>query len=118
MITAVLRKEQLACLVESLRRLVSMLRRDGACLWRGHFETQLADAEQLLANGFTQEQLSDLSGSICFVFSGMGSFSDYFPGRYDVTTGRYTSLPGTQDFEEVAHTVAEQALELRVIGRR
>jgi hypothetical protein len=113
-----MRQKQLTRLTESLRRLVYILRLDNSCQWRKHFETQLAIAEQLLAEGFTQDQLAELSSSICFVFSGMGSFNDYFPGRYDAATGRYTPLPGSEDFEAVSQAVAEQAFELRVIGSR
>jgi hypothetical protein len=118
MITAETRQKQLTCLTESLRRIVSILRLDDSCQWRGHFENQLAIAEQLVADGFTQDQLAELSSSICFVFSGMGSFNDYFPGKYDAATGCYTPLPGSEDFDAVSHAVAEQAFELRVIGNR
>ena len=118
MVTIDERRRQLASLVESLRSLVSILRADDSCQWRNHFETQLSNAEHLLTSGFTQEQLAELSSSICFVFGGMGSFGDYSPDRYDATTGRCSPLPGTQDFENVSGAVQERASELRIVGRR
>ena len=118
MIAAHRRRQQLALLVESLRRLVAILRLDSACRWRTHFEAQLAQAEHLLADGFEPEQLHALSSSVCHVYGGMGSFSDYFPGYYDPATGRCTLVPGTEDFSAASGAVYEQAQELRVVGRR
>ena len=117
MITAHLRHQQLASLIESLHRLVSILRLDASCQWRGHFESQLARAKRLFADGSEQEHLSELSSSICFVYGGMGSFNDYSPGFYDPTTKRYAPIPGTEDFSAASESVYERALELRVTGR-
>lgn len=118
MIAAHLRCQQLARLVESLRRLVAILRLDSACRWRTHFEAQLTQAEHLLANGFEPEELHALSSSVCHVYGGMGSFGDYFPGCYDPPIGRCTPVPGTEDFSATSGAVYEQAQELRVVGWR
>jgi hypothetical protein len=112
-----IRRIQLSRLVDVLRDLTVTLSLDTSCQWTPHFRRCLAHAEELLVSGFTQEQLAALSTSITHCFGGAGSFSDYAPGSYDRSTGRYLALSGAENFEIYAHAVCEQATELRVIGR-
>ena len=73
------RSEQLDTLVASLSELIVILSFDPRCQWLSHFEKCLSDANYLRADGFTQNQLNELSGSVRSVFGGMGSFNDYAP---------------------------------------
>lgn len=104
------RKLQLERLSTHLRQLVAVLQQDELCDWTKHFANCLAHAEHLLANGFTQEELNDLSSSIMRVYGGSGSFNDY-PGN-PTTTG----MPG-RDLSALCDAVYDDAQELRVIGR-
>ena len=111
------RRAQLDGLIDSLSRLVAILRCDSQCQWTAHFEQMLHDGQRIA----TSSQLIDLSAyssAVMHVFGGAGSFNDYFPGRYDSLTGRIVPIPGTEDYERTARQVAEQASELRVVGRR
>jgi hypothetical protein len=104
------RRRQLERLLTGLRHLVAVLRRDELCDWTKHFENCLAHAEYLFANGFTQEELNDLSSSIMRVYGGSGSFNDY-PGNSTTTGVSGHSLSALCD------AVYDDAQELRVIGR-
>jgi hypothetical protein len=102
-----IRRQQLINLAETLRDLISVLRKDPSCPWTSHFQEALARAESLLASGFTQEDLVAFSSHVNSVYSGSGSFSGYAP-----------SDEGTENFETFAGAVYDRALELRVVGHR
>jgi hypothetical protein len=104
------RRPQLERLLTGLRQLVDILRREELCDWTKHFANSLAHAEHLLANGFTQEELNDLSSSIMGVYGGSGSFNDY-PGNPPAT-----GISG-RDLSKLCDAVYDDAQELRVIGR-
>jgi len=104
------RRSQLERLVTGLRQLVEILRRDDLCDWTKHFANCLAHAEHLLANGFAQEELNDLSSSIIGVYGGSGSFNVY-PGNPAAT-----GMSG-RDLSALCDAVYDDAQELRVIGR-
>ena len=110
------RHAQLKTLAEQLSQLVEVLCLDPDCQWRGHFERCLQTARGLLESSFTQDDLSSLSSSVMHVYGGMGSFNDYAPTCYDAQTGRYTAIPGTEAFDEIAGRVYDGALSLRVVG--
>ena len=74
------RQSQLESLLIQLRELVAVLARDEHCDWSKHFEHCLAWAEDLKAEGFAQDELSELSSFITRVYGGNGSFNDY-PGN-------------------------------------
>jgi len=42
----------------------------------------------------------------------MASFNDYAPAVYEPVTRRYTSIPGTEDFDMVRSEVFDLALAL------
>jgi hypothetical protein len=102
-----IRRQQLINLTETLRDLISVLQKDTACLWTPHFRESLAQAESLLASGFTQEDLIMFSARVNSVYGGSGSFSEYVPPG-----------EGTENFETFAGAVYDWALELRVVGHR
>ena len=114
MVSTEIRRTQLSHLVDTLHDLVGTLALDDSCQWTAHFRRCLVYAEELLDTGFTQEQLAELSASVTHCYGGSGSFSDYFPGRYDRSTGRYVGIPGTESFETFAGATYERAGELRV----
>ena len=103
------RKPQLERLVPHLRQLVAVLQQDELCDWTKHFENCLAVADHLLTNGFTQDELNNLSSRVMGVYGGSGSFNDY-PGN--PTTG----MSG-RDLSALCDAVYHDAQELRVIGR-
>ena len=104
------RRPQLERLFIDLRQLVAVLRKDELCDWTNHFENCLALAEQLLHNGFTQDDLNGLSSNVMGAYGGSGSFNDY-PGN-PTTTG----MSG-RDLSTLCNAVYDDALELRVTGR-
>jgi hypothetical protein len=106
-------QETLMELGTALRELVSFLRKDPACKWTSKFEADLADCQNLLDAGGAKEDVIALSKSITEVFQGMGSFNDYSPSTFDRTTGRYTSIPGTERFDAVSTRVFDLAVSLR-----
>lgn len=117
MVSVDIRRAQLSRLAEALRDLVGVLTLDPSCSWTSHFQHCLALSETLLNDGFTQEQLADLSVSITRCYGGSGSFSDYTPGDYDTSTARYSEIPGTEIFETFAKLTYERAIALRVVDQ-
>ena len=118
MVSTEIRHTQLSRLVDALRDLVGTLEQDDSCQWTPHFRRCLAHAEELLSTGFTQEQLAELSTSVTHCYGGMGSFSDYAPGRFEPSTGRYAGIPGTENFDTFAGATYERAVDLRVVDQR
>ncbi len=104
------RNPQLERLLISLRQLVEVLRKDEFCDWTQHFQNCHEYAENLLANGFSQEELNDLSSSIMRVYGGSGSFNDY-PGNPTAI-----GMSG-RELSALSDAVHDNAQELRVIGR-
>jgi hypothetical protein len=100
-------------LIEALERLVTLLRLDPTCQWGKAFEENLELSKEMLAEGFSASDASKLSNSIRCVFQGTGSFNDYAPGKYNPSTGRYSPIPGTEDFEGIAEKVFNLANQLR-----
>jgi hypothetical protein len=107
------KKENLQNLCEALDRLVTTLRLDLNCQWTPAFETNLVLCRTMLDEGFVDSDLGKLSSSVRNVFQGSGSFNDYAPGKYHPETGRYSPIPGTEDFEEIKEEVYKLANKLR-----
>jgi hypothetical protein len=98
---------------DALERLVTVLRLDPTCQWLRAFEENLECARQLLVKGFNDSDATRLSNSIRYVFQGSGSFTDYAPGKYNPATGRYSPIPGAEEFESIAEKVFNLANQLR-----
>jgi hypothetical protein len=109
------RTAQLDALIESLSELTKMLALDSSCQWSRHFEHCLVGARELRSNGFKQNDLNELSGSVRFVYGGMGSFNDYAPVAADAP-GSFIVIRGMENLEVVANQVYERALNLMVTG--
>ena len=111
--------EILRKLIESLERLINMMELDPKCRVIDVFRDNLDKAKSILSEQpIKKDDLVDLSKSITSIYQGgMGSFNDYAPGIFDHSKGRWTPIPGTEDFEKVRSEVYNFALELRVIGR-
>ena len=109
------RTTQLEALIESLSELTEMLALDSSCQWSRHFERCLVGARELRSNGFEQSDLNELSGSVRFVYGGMGSFNDYAPVAAD-DTGLFIVIRGMESLGVVANQVYERALNLMVTG--
>jgi hypothetical protein len=108
------RHEQLVVLNARLGELVSILALDPPCQWHKHFIACQQETSTLLRDGFTQDALNQLSGSVMHVFGGSGSFNDYAP----VTTyqdGTFQVVAGMEGVGELAGNVYDAALALRVI---
>jgi hypothetical protein len=117
MVTQPERRRQLVALESALRELVGLLRLDRRCRWTSHFAIALDRAEALLADGFTQADLDDLSSSIRHLYGGAGTFGDYTPGRWNPATGRLDPIPGMDRLEPSSSEVYRLADDLRVTGR-
>jgi len=109
-----IRRQQLSNLTEAIDDLLGVLRCDPRCKWTEHFEKRQREIHKLLGSKFTQEQLSGLSVSICRLLRRLEGPA---PRNFDAETGKYRSIPGTENYETFARVAAERALELRVIGR-
>jgi hypothetical protein len=107
------RTNQLDELIEALSKLTEMLTLDSSCQWRRHFEHCLVNARELRSNGFEQSNLNELSGSIRYVYGGMGSFNDYAPIAAD-ETGSFSVIGGMEGMDVIANHVYERALNLMV----
>jgi len=104
------REAQLRELIESLRRLVTLLGRDPqAEPYSRHFHLCLATAEELLADDFAQSQLNELSGAVMHTFGGAGSFTEYHPW----SDGKV--LPWASDVDRAKRDVYDSAQSLRLI---
>jgi hypothetical protein len=78
------------------------------------FEPQLDRAKDLLRNGFEFQDLKELSYSIEGLLH--RNFMDYSPATFDSSTGKFSPIPGTEEYGEVLVRVSALALELRVVG--
>jgi len=101
-------------LIFSLEVFLKTLEHDSECQWTESFRGNLSQCQCLLLKGFTDRQLHDLGRSITSVYGGMGSFNDYFPGKYNETTGRYEEISGMENFEEQSRSVFESAQALYI----
>jgi hypothetical protein len=110
------RSRQLEELVESLGKLIAILKKDENCQWITHFERCLERGRELMSAGAEQSDLNDLSVSVMHVYGGMGSFNDYVPANVDHGTGRPIPIEGMESFEVASGLVHERALALRVVG--
>jgi hypothetical protein len=115
-IDASVRREQLKKLEESLELLCELLQLDSQCTWTKHFQTCLATARELLASGFDQTALNDLSSSIRYVFGGMGSFNDYVPIMNTKESSVWYQKHGNP--EKVIGIVYSKAMDLIVVGEQ
>jgi hypothetical protein len=103
-------------LVHALKKLVDILRLDPNCPWTAKFENDLANGFELLNGKYRDDDLRSFSSSIRHVFQGMGSFNDYSPAMYDSSTGRYTPIAGTEDFEKITREVFDLSIKLISTG--
>ncbi|MCW4455688.1 hypothetical protein OK348_12920 [Flavobacterium sp. MXW15] len=110
------RHQQLGRLEKHLEQLIAMLSLDPLCNWGRHFESCLATTRELLAHGFTQQQLNELSGSTMCVYGGAGSFNDYAPVTRIGSGGALELISGMEDVDTLAGKVYQSALALRVVG--
>lgn len=99
------REEQLKVLVRSLENLTNSLEADPHSGWLNHFRHHLSEAQYLLKNGFTQDDLNSLSTSLRSVYGGMGSFNDY-----------YNPLDKTNIIGKYSSQVYSNAFHLKVTG--
>ena len=104
------RAAQLDALATALRRLRELLDRDAGCLRTRGIDPFLAEADRLRTDGFTQADLSALSGSVMSVYGGMGSLTDYVPWEGDGVARWADELDRTRGDAYAA------ALSLRVVG--
>lgn len=105
-------REALLVLSSALEELISLLKLDAGCQWTSKFETDRIVANELLRNGFSNEELEQLALSVKYVYQGMGSFNDYSPGKYNISTRQYEAIPGAENFEEASQKVFDAANEL------
>ena len=76
-----LQAEKLQALIGTLEKLCQFLKLDGEeDRWLPHFQRNLDKARELLQQGWTRQDLKDLTVQIKCVFGGLGSFNDYVPG--------------------------------------
>ncbi|MFC5049119.1 DUF6966 domain-containing protein [Rubritalea spongiae] len=115
-ITQEIRLGQLQLLIESLCELNKILALDTDCQWTAHFRRSQLEAEKLLSD-FTQDHLNVLSTRIRSVYGGMGSFSDYVPITKS-QDGGFMTIAGMENLTLHSGHVYDQALELKVVGRR
>lgn len=108
------RRKQLAELEANLARLCQLLNLDPNCRWTRHFERFLSETKNLLAEGFCQRELNELSGSVMHVYGGMGSFNDYVPVMNTRESSRWYGEFG--DPSNIIGAVFQSAQELRVVG--
>jgi hypothetical protein len=112
------REDELELLIADLREMVALIEMDPLCRWTAKFRMDLANASQLLANSFNQDDLANLTSSIRSVYGGVGSFNDYLPGRYDPTTGHCVSFPWADQFDRLSTSVFDRALALVISSQR
>lgn len=108
------KKEILNRLIENLKSLIKILELDPKPPfdYARIFWGILQDAEHLQKNGFKNEDLISLSSSID---STSRPFSDYGgPGTYNPDTGKYSEIPGTENFDKVSNQVFDLATQLRI----
>ncbi len=104
------RKRQIEALIESLRHLGDILRRDPDCCWTDGIESFGYEAERLASDGCSPQDLDSLSASIRSVYGGMGSFLDYIPQA----NGKV--LPWAHEFDRLRGEVYKHADSLRLTG--
>ena len=110
------RHEQLAALAGAIEQLATLLNSTPGHAWAVHFEVCLERARTLRRDGFTQEDLNALSGSVRCVYGGMGSFSDYVPVEPAHEPGSWTASPVNERLDELRSRVWRLALDLMVVG--
>lgn len=103
----------LQLLSNKLQDLVRLLRLDPSGPWAEKFAKDAMVCEHLLEGGATREALLELSSSITSVYRGMTSFNDYSPAEFNQQTGRYLSIPGTENFDALSTEVFNLAIDLR-----
>jgi hypothetical protein len=102
-------------LSDRLAELVEVLKLDIRSSWTSKFERDLALSRLLLSERPSRQDVIDLSKSVTDVYQGMGSFNDYAPGTFDASTGRYATIPGTEQFDHLSKEVFQAAVALREI---
>jgi hypothetical protein len=106
--------ENLQKLAQALSRLIAMLKLDKECLWAvKKLSRDLQWCQFLIANGYDDAELRDLSASISSMFQGgMGSYNDYCPAVQDAN-GRFQVIPGMEDLDAANRDVLDYAVQLR-----
>lgn len=107
-----LRTQQLESLQSALAALCELLRLDTPTHWLSHFERCLHTTDQLIAQGFDQTSLNELSRSVRQVFGGMGSFNDYIPVMNTKESSAWYQKHGSP--EAITNLVYDSALCLMV----
>ena len=110
------RRAQLQELEKSLVILCELLQLDRRCHWLPHFERCLHTTRRLLADGFEQSELNDLSGAVRSVFGGMGSFNDYMPIMNTKESSAWYQRHSNP--ENVIRSVFDTAVKLMVVSER
>lgn len=110
------KKHLLEELIGSLSLLIDMpkMEPDLQNQYAPFFEPLLEKAQLLSADGFTFEDLKDLSYSLEGLMN--RSFLDYSPSIFNKDTGRFSAINGTENYQEVLSEVSKLILELRVIS--
>jgi len=112
------RRDQLAALIAALGELADLLNSVPGRRWAVHFEACLDRARILQRDGFTQEDLNALSGSVRYAYGGMGSFSDYVPVEEGPEAGTWIASEVNDRLTELSGRVWRLALDLMVVGDR
>ena len=108
------KRQTLEELIRYLAVFIDMLAKDSHSGYAGFFEPHLINARKLYCEGFTFEDLKELSYSLDGLFT--KGFLDYSPSVFDKTAGYFKAIEGTEDYYNVFSKVSALALELRVIG--
>lgn len=110
------KEELLGNLIVNLQSMIKMLKLepDPKRRFAPLFEPQLERAQDLLRSGFGFEDIKALSYSIEGLLD--RSFLDYSPATFDASAGRFSPVPGTEEYGEVVARVSALAFELRVVG--
>jgi len=103
-------------LVASLEAITAIMKLDPQCEWGAEFEDFLRRGKTIVKNGSNEIPVRELCVSIRSIFSGKSPFNEYSPMSFDPKTGRYTPIPGTEDYGAVIKRVYDLSEEIRTIG--
>jgi hypothetical protein len=109
-------EEILKDLIVSLKKILQLLDLDPSCQWRSMYEVALRDAKEVEKAGSKEEGVREICSSFWSV-NAKSPFYEYFPATFDPKTGRYTVIPGTEDFEVIRDKIFEFANEIRTVGK-
>ena len=109
-------KEILTDITAELEKIISIMKLDPNEQWSKHFERYLKDAKEIDRCGCKEEDVRELCSTIRSMSQGKAPFGDYFPSTFDPRTGRYTIIPGTEDYDQIRDRIFDLAEEIRTQG--